>query len=590
MTSTTVLIYREWLQLLRFGSISVSVNRVIDQEAKSVQLLELLTVAPEIDYRDKTSLIACEFLAVKSDTKIEISVENVLDWIPLSQATLTDLEPEAERLKCILAKCPWGTAYEEFVRENYKDKLSDVLGRWLSSFQLEGDFEEANSVTVELPRVREITFPGKPFSGIFYAIDGHARNKPSDLRDSVKDLKSEYQREQYKGFGGYPESLKYSAILTQSTDQGFSLLALALLYTYTSLEKGLLDFCTFHNDVIWLSVQTSAQEALNVASIVGRHHGPEYMTGVYYSSSSNAAFVQDQEVTAYLATFQEDVAKRKQQSTGAGEQDDAEAIAPGVDQTPDSSVEESHDNTDVKAEQVAENNQTDGNSPGNDSSDAVASGDVSEPTDEQQKDKSPVQTDQPDSDVGSESESSGTGVAVTEPETITESDAQAPLGANQSGQVTDKANEGTDTVVEGDVAKSESESEVNLDAATSESATEDEDKPTTGDSSSNGDHNEVASLQSGEKPVVGNEHKEEAPTVGEQVRGDENTNICVTPEAPRGLISNSGDERQGAYENGKSTRKASGTGDSQNSKPKRGIQTKSQLELLDVTESDSTKT
>jgi hypothetical protein len=220
----------------------------------------------------------------------------------------------------------------------------------------------------------------------------------------------------------------------------------------------------------------------------------------------------------------------------------------------------------------------------------MASGDVSEPTDEQQEDKSPVQTDQPDSDVALESESSGTAVQATEPETITETDAQAPLGANHSGQVTNEANEGTETVDGGDVAKSESEPEVDPDAAKSDSAAENVDKPTTGDSSSNGDHKEASSLQSGERPVVGIEHKEEDPTVGEQVTGGENTNICVTPEAPQVLTSNSGDERQSANKNGKSTRKASATGDSQTSKPKKVEQTKSQLELPDVTESDSTKT
>lgn len=589
MTSTTILIYREWLQVLRFGSISVSVNRVIDQEAKSVQLLDLLTFAPEIDYRDKTSLIACEFIADKSVANIEISVGNILSWIPLSQATLTDLEPEAERLKCSLAKCPWGTLYEEFVREKYRNKLKDVLDRWLSSFQLEGDFEEANSVTVELPRVREITFPGKPFSGIFYAIDGHARKKPSDLRESVKDLKSEYQREQYKGFGGYPESLKHSAILTQSTEQGFSLLALALLYTYTSLEKGLLDFCTFHNDVIWLSEKTSAQEALNVASIVGRHHGPEYMTGIYCSSSSNAAFVQDQEVTAYLATFQEEHAKRNHQSTGPGEQNDGEAIDPPVDQSTDSSVEECHDKTGVETQQVADNDQNDCDSAGNDSNDGVVSDDieVAESANEQPGDQSVEHPEQPNREPASESESSGTGVAVTELDTNPETDNEAPQGSDQSDPVASEGNQGTEKLDGGDVPPTESEPDVDPAAAKSDLASEDEDKSDAGDSSSDGDHNVVSSFQSGVKQAVGNEHNKAEPTVREQLMGGENTIASATPALPLDVPSQPASKRPGYNKQGQSTKRGSGSGGTRKNTEK---PTTTEPGMFDTVEVDSKQT
>jgi hypothetical protein len=569
MTSTTVLIYREWLQLLRYGSISVGLNRVIDKEAKSVQLRDLLTYTPEIDYRDKTSLIACEFTAVQSDAKVEICIEDVLSWIPLSQATLTDLEPEAERLKCHLAKCPWGTSYEEFVRQTYRSKLKGVLERWLSLFQLEGDFETANSQKVELPRIREISFPGKPFSGIYFAIEGHTHDKPFDLKDSAKRLKADFLGNQYTGFGGYPKQLEYADLLTNSKDQGFSLLALALLYTYTSLEKGLLDFCTFHNDIIWLSEKTSAQEALNVASIVGRHHGPEYMTGVYYSSSSNAAFVQDVEVTAYLATFQDDVAKRKQQSTGGeGEQNDGEAIDPPGDQSTDSSVEEFDDKTRGKTQQVADNDQNDCDSAENESNDGVVSGDseVGESGHEQATDRSVEQPEQPESEP--ESESCRNGVAVTEPDTNPETDNEAAQGSDQSDPVASEGNQGTEKLDGGDVPPTESEPGVDPAAAKSDAASADEDSSDAGDSSSDGDHNDVSSLQTDEKPVVGNEHKEEDPTVGEQVTGGKDNNVSATPSLPLDVPSQPASKQPGYNKQGQSTRRGSGSGGARPSKTK----------------------
>lgn len=478
MTSTTVLIYREWLQLLRFGSISVGINRVVDKEAKSVQLLDLLTYTPEIDYRDKTSLIACEFTALQSDAKVEICVEDVLSWIPLSQATLTDLEPEAERLKCHLAKSPWGTSYEEFVRETYRSKLKGVLERWLSSFQLEGDFETANFQKVELPRVREISFPGKPFSGTYYAIEGHAHDKPFDLKESAKRFKAEFLQNQYTGFGGYPKQLEYADLLTNSKDQGFTLLALALLYTYTSLEKGLLDFCTFHNDVIWLSEKTTAQEALNVASIVGRHHGPEYMTGIFCSSSNKNAFVEDREVTAYLATFQHEFTKGKPQSTGGeDEQDVIEAVVPSVDQATDGAVTEDIVQADDNTQKVVEDSQSESDSGGNDSHDTVAAGERTESTNEPQADSSSEQSEQPNSK--SASESTDVAEALTEPCTKSMTDNDAAIATDHSDHGTKEANQNTDSM-DGVVEAVETpKSEANADSDTA--PTDDKPKDAIGD-------------------------------------------------------------------------------------------------------------
>ena len=480
MTTTTVLIYREWLQLLRFGSISVGINRVVDKEAKSVQLLDLLTYTPEIDYRDKTSLIACEFTAVQSDAKVEICVEDVLSWIPLSQATLTDLEPEAERLKCHLAKSPWGTSYEEFVRETYRSKLKGVLERWLSSFQLEGDFETANSQKVELPRVREISFPGKPFSGIYYAIEGHAHDKPFDLKESAKRFKAEFLQNQYTGFGGYPKQLEYADLLTNSKDQGFTLLALALLYTYTSLEKGLLDFCTFHNDVIWLSEKTTPQEALNVASIVGRHHGPEYMTGIFCSSSNKNAFVEDREVTAYLATFQDDVAQRKQQSTGGeGEQNVTEAVVPSVDQATDGAATADLVQADDNTQRVVEDSQSKSDSGGNDSHDTVAAGELTESINEPQADPSSEKSEQPNSESATESESSEPEVDVTEPNAKPTTDGEAATGSDDSDHGTKEANQNTDSMDGVVEAVATPKSEANADSGTA--PTDDKPKDSIGD-------------------------------------------------------------------------------------------------------------
>lgn len=506
MKNTTVLIYREWLQLLRYGCVRLKRDRLVALPAPEVNLLDLLCQTPEIDFRDKTALIGCEVVIALADEFADVTIDDVIQWFPLSVSSEKDLRPEADRLKCLLQKCPWQDEFDRYVERHHIVQMQGVLNRWLSSFQLEGDFQKANTVTVELPRVREITFPGKPFSGIYYAIDGHARNKPSDLRESVKDLKSEYQREQYKGFGGYPESLKHSAILTQSTDQGFSLLALALLYTYTSLEKGLLDFCTFHNDIIWLSEKTSAQEALNVASIVGRHHGPEYMTGVYYSSSSNAAFVQDVEVTAYLATFQDDVAKRKQQSTGGeGEQNDGEAIDPPVDQSTDSSVEDFDDKSRGKTQQVADNDQNDCDSAGNESNDGVVSGDdeVGEPGNDQATDRSVEQPKQPNSESATESESSEPAVDVTEPNTKPTTDGEVASGSDDSDLGTTEANTVNETIDGSDKGVATPTSEDNADSDTV--TTDDEPKDTTGDGdpSSQSDNQDTPSLQPEENQSSG---------------------------------------------------------------------------------------
>lgn len=571
MKNTTVLIYREWLQLLRYGCVRLKRDRLVALPAPEVNLLDLLCQTPEIDFRDKTALIGCEVVIALADEFADVTIDDVIQWFPLSVSSEKDLRPEADRLKCLLQKCPWQDEFDRYVERHHIVQMQGVLNRWLSSFQLEGDFHKANTVTVELPRVREITFPGKPFSGIYYAIDGHARNKPSDLRESVKDLKSEYQREQYKGFGGYPESLKHSAILTQSTDQGFSLLALALLYTYTSLEKGLLDFCTFHNDIIWLSEKTSAQEALNVASIVGRHHGPEYMTGVYYSSSSNAAFIQDPEVTAYLATFQDDVAKRKEQSTGAdAEQNVADAVGPSVDHSTDSSVEEFHDKTWGRTQQVADNDQHDGDSAGNDSNEGVVSGDseVGESGNEQATDRSVEQPEQPESEPESESESCGNGVAVTEPDTNPETDSEAAQGSDQSDPVASEGNQGTEKLDGGDEPPTESEPDVDRVAAKPDAASADEDSSDAGDSSSDGDHNDVSSLQTDEKPVVGNEHKEEDPTVGEQVTGGKDNNVSATPSLPLDVPSKPASKQPGYNKQGQSTKRGSGTGGARSPKTK----------------------
>jgi hypothetical protein len=411
------------------------------------------------------------------------------------------------------------------------------------------------------------------------------------LRESVRELKTEYQSELYQGFVGYPKQLEYADLLTNSKDQGFSLLALALLYTYTSLEKGLLDFCTFHNDIIWLSEKTSAQEALNVASIVGRHHGPEYMTGVYYSSSSNAAFVQDKEVTAYLATFQDDVAKRKQQSTGGeGEQNDGEAIDPPVDQSTDSSVEEFDDKTRGKTQQVADNVQNDCDSAGNESNDGVVSGDneVGEPGNDQATDRSVEQPEQPESEPESESESCGNGVAVTEPDTNPETDNEAAQGSDQSDPVASEGNQGTEKLDGGDVPPTESEPDVDPAAAKSDAASADEDSSDAGDSSSDGDHNDVSSLQTDEKPVVGNEHKEEDPTVGEQVTGGKDNNVSATPSLPLDVPSQPASKQPGYNKQGQSTKRGSGSGGARSSKTKNTEKpTTAEPGMFDAVEEDS---
>ena len=294
------LIYREWVRFVRDGHLMIHSSRVVRTKARKGMLEKLLEKAPAVDLLDNAAVIVCELLATqKVGVRVELMLSDVESWIPLAKRLVRQLEPEAERLRCVLSEPIWDAEFEEIIAFTTNRNQSFAMECWKSLFH-----KLCQPSIHEIPDLLELTFksemmrPGHVVSGIYYAFKQIHPHGLLSVQNELDQLMDTFDENGWASFVQLENVNVVSLVEQHRNNDLVSVLPYALAYAYTTVEPGRIDFIGLYKDIQWLASKTSNDEAAATVIAIGKYHRADYMIGIYRSTFDSNALVQDDEIAA----------------------------------------------------------------------------------------------------------------------------------------------------------------------------------------------------------------------------------------------------------------------------------------------------